>query len=133
MSDLDEKLSQLTNNMITELKRAGAIDAKDQVINQTEFNRIIDEKIRICYGMARELETSGKRFEPNDNNKILSTIELLRTIKGAQSLTPYASQGPNREQAIIEKFERKKPFLEGLKNLFGRHRQGNIPSRNHSK
>lgn len=133
MSDLDKQLNKITDDMKQELYRISAVDADGRVLNKSEFNRIIDEKINICYNMVQELEKSGKRFAANDNNKIFSTIDLLRTIKGSQSLNPYASQGPDREKAIIEKYERKKPFLEGLKNLFTKNKQGNMPSKNHSK
>jgi hypothetical protein len=132
MLNLDERLNKITDDMKHELFSAGAIGAKGQVVNQAEFNRIIDEKIKMCYSMAQELETSGKRFDANDNNKILSTIDLLRAIKGSQSLNPYAYQGPDREKEIIEKYEKKKPFLEGLKNLFTKHKQGKSTP-NHSR
>lgn len=122
MQNLDEQLNKITNDMKHELLNAGAIDAKDRVVNQSEFNRIIDAKIKMCYGMAQELETSGKRFDANDNNKILSTIDLLRAIKGSQSFNPYAYQGPDREKEIIKKYEKRKPFFKGLKNLFTKHR-----------
>ena len=137
MQNLDEQLNKITDDMKQELYSTRAIDTQGHVINQAEFNSIIDKKIRMCYSIAKELETSGKRFDANDNNKILSTIDLLRSIKGSQSLNPYAYKGPNREQEIMERFSNKQEkrnvmlnnLKQGMIRLFTWQRKTPTPER----
>ena len=106
--DIEAQLNKIENDLHTKMKQENIIDENDKAVNVAEFDRLLKEAIGKCDELLGQQELE-KRYDPNSTNIIFSRKESFRTMMMNKAFTVYVKPRIDREQAIIEQSEHKKP------------------------
>ena len=121
--DIENKIHEIRESLVSELKRLGAIDENGKAKDVDAFDRVLDEKIKEINALEPMVaDESGVAKDRYATNIFFHQLELLNEMRKSKTINIDANaesltRGLQNEKEMLATKPKKQIFKNGIKKL----------------